>query len=112
LRLPVATPLALVGPAGWLRVFAVPVAASTTVAPAIGLPKASRAVTVMVELPVPAAIGDVALTVDCAADTTPAVTTTAAVCVTGNVPFTVELTVLVPAAVELNVPASCPLAFV
>src|SRR6059036_772395 len=63
LKLPVATPLALVVPIGWVRVFPVPVAASTTVAPGIGLPLPSRAVTVMVEVP-PAVIGDVAATVD------------------------------------------------
>jgi hypothetical protein len=38
LKLPVATPLALVVPTGGVRVFPVPVAASATVAPAIGLP--------------------------------------------------------------------------
>jgi len=43
------------------------------------LPFASRAVTVMVEVPLPAAIGEVAVTVDCAADTAPAFTTTVAV---------------------------------
>src|SRR5947209_15547290 len=45
-RVPVATPLALVVPTGWVSVFPVPEAASTTVAPWIGLPLASRAVTV------------------------------------------------------------------
>src|SRR5260370_26055972 len=54
LRLPVATPLALVVPTGCVRVFPVPVATSTTVAPAIGLPFASFAVTVIVDPPVPA----------------------------------------------------------
>jgi hypothetical protein len=54
LRLPVATPLALVTPAGWTSVFPVPVAASTTVAPLIGLPPASLAVTVIVDVPFPA----------------------------------------------------------
>src|SRR5439155_17088255 len=81
-RVPVATPLALVGPAACVRVFpAVGVAASTTVAPSIRFPFASFAVTVTVELPVPATISDVAVTVDCAADTAPAVTTTVVVCV-------------------------------
>src|SRR5207247_4406466 len=78
---PVATPLAFVVVAGCVSVFPDPVAASTTVAPGIGLPFASRAVTVIVELPLPAAIGDVALTVDWLADTGPAFTTTVAVCV-------------------------------
>jgi hypothetical protein len=49
LSVPVATPLAFVAPTGWVSVFPVPVAASTTVAPAIGLPEASRAVTVIVD---------------------------------------------------------------
>src|SRR5260370_14433760 len=40
LKLPVATPLALVVPTGWVRVFPVPVAASTTVAPADEHPSA------------------------------------------------------------------------
>src|SRR5712692_9672937 len=71
LKLPVATPLALVVPTGWVSVFPVPVAASTTVAPAIGLPNGSLAVTVINDwlLPLDAAIGEVAVTVDCAADT-------------------------------------------
>src|SRR6266851_5452433 len=73
LKLPVATPLALVVPTGCVRVFPVPVATSTTVAPAIGLPLASFAVTVTVDAPLPAVIGDVATTVDCAAETVPAV---------------------------------------
>jgi len=65
LRVPVATPLAFVVPTGWVSVFpAVGVAASVTVAPSIGFPFASRAVTVMVDVPLPAVIGDVALTVD------------------------------------------------
>jgi hypothetical protein len=73
LSVPVATPLALVVPTGWVSVFPVPVAASTTVAPAIGFPLPSFAVTVMVELPLPAVIGEMTLTVDCVADTAPAV---------------------------------------
>src|SRR2546427_696083 len=48
LSVPVATPLALVTAAGWVSVFPLPVAASTTVAPLIGFPDASRAVTVIV----------------------------------------------------------------
>ena len=46
---PLATPFASVGPAGCVT-FAVPVAASETVAPLIGLPLASFAVTVTVEV--------------------------------------------------------------
>src|SRR5438552_8209851 len=56
LSLPVVTPLVLVVVAGCVSVFPVPVAASTTVAPASGLPNASRAVTVMVDVPLPAVI--------------------------------------------------------
>src|SRR2546428_489754 len=73
-RVPVATPLALVVPTGWVSVLPVPETARTTVAPWIGLPLPSRAVTVMVEPVPPAVIGDVALTVDCAAETVPAFT--------------------------------------
>src|SRR3989442_11891586 len=80
LSVPVATPLALVVPTGCVNVLpVVGVAASTTVAPAIGLPLASLAVTVMVDVPLPAAIGDVAVTVDCAAETAPTFTTTVAI---------------------------------
>ena len=66
---PVAAPLALVVPTGWVRVLPDPLAASTTVAPWIGLWNSSRAVTVMVEAAPPAVIGDVATTVDWLADT-------------------------------------------
>jgi len=104
---PVATPLAFVGAAGCVSVLPDPVAASTTVAPWIGLPFTSRAVTVIVELPLPAAIGDVALTVDCAADTGPAFTTTVAVCVMAT-PSIVADTVFEPAAVELRLPLTTP----
>src|SRR5207247_3163036 len=82
LQLPVATPLACVGLAGWVSVLPEPVADSTTVAPLIGFPLASRAVTVIVEVPLPAAIEvGAAVTVDCEADTGPAVTVMLAVCV-------------------------------
>src|SRR5881409_4101372 len=75
LSVPIATPLAFVGPTGCVTVLpVVGLAASTTVAPWIGLPLASFAVTVIVEEPLPAAIGDVALTVDCTVDTSPAFT--------------------------------------
>src|SRR5438445_280441 len=85
LRVPVTCPFASVVPIGAVSVFpVVAVAAAVPVAPWTGFPFASRAVTVMVEVPVPAAIGDVALTVDCAADTVPAVTTTVAVWVIGT----------------------------
>src|SRR5438046_7846489 len=81
LKVPVATPVASVGPAGCATVFPLPVAASTTVAPPIGLPLTSFAVTVMVDVPLPVAIeGGAAVPVDWAADTGPGVTVTVAVC--------------------------------
>src|SRR5881628_51693 len=112
LRVPVATPLASVVPTGWVTVLpAVGVAASVTVAPWIGLPLASFAVTVIVELPLPAVIGDVAMTVDSAAETVPGFTATVAVCVTAT-PSIVADTVFDSATVELRVPVATPLAFV
>src|SRR5881628_1200418 len=111
LKLPVATPLALVVPTGCVRVLPVPVAASTTVAPGIGLPLASRAVTVMVDVPLAAVIGEVAATVDCAPETAPAFTTTVAVWVTATALIVVD-TVFEPAAVELKLPVATPLALV
>ena len=68
---------------------------------------ASLAVTVMVEVPLPAAIGDVALTVDCAADTAPAFTTTVAVCVIATALIVAE-TVFDPAAVDERLPVATP----
>src|SRR5438093_840586 len=111
LRVPVATPSALVGPPGWVRVLPTPVADSVTVAPGMALPNPSLAVTVIVEVPVPAAIGEVAVTVDWAAETAPAPTTTVAVCVIATELIVAEA-VLVPAAVDDNVPVATPLAFV
>src|SRR5213592_3172125 len=112
LRVPVATPLASVVPTGWVNVLpAVGVTASVTVAPWIGLPLASFAVTVIVELPLPAVIGDVAMTVDTAAETVPGFTATVAVCVTAT-PSIVADTVFDSATVELSVPVATPLAFV
>src|SRR5881628_3314248 len=111
LSVPVATPLPFVVALGCVSVLPVPVAANTTVAPAIGLPNPSLAVTVMVEVPVPAAIGDVAVTVDSPADRAPVVTTTVAVCVTAT-PSIVADTVFDSATVELSVPVATPLAFV
>lgn len=72
---------------------------------------ASRAVTVIVEGPLPAAIGEVAATVDCAAETVPAFTTTAAVCVMPTVLIVAD-TVFEPATVELTVPVATPFASV
>ena len=111
LKLPVATPLPLVG-AGWVNVLPEPVADSTTVAPLIGFPLASRAVTVIVDAPLPAVIdvGD-ATTLDCDAETDPVVTVTVAVCVTAT-PLIVADTVLVSGVVELSEPVAIPLAFV
>jgi hypothetical protein len=68
-------------------------------------------VTVIVELPLPAVMGDVALTVDWAADTVAPLTTTTAVWVTPMVLMVAE-TVFEPAAVELSVPVTTPPAFV
>src|SRR3989442_3275372 len=103
LRVPVATPLASVVPTGCVSVFpGVGVAARVTVAPLTGFPLASRAVTVIVDVSLPAAIGDVAATVDWAADTVPAFTTTVAVCVTATVLIVAD-TGFAPAAGELNV---------
>jgi len=99
LSMPVASPLAFVGPAGCVRVFPDPVAASDTVAPEIGLENSSRAVTVIVDVPVPAVIGDVALTVERVVDTVAGATTTAAVW-TSNKSFTRAETVLVSATGE------------
>src|SRR2546426_5049247 len=65
----------------------------------------------MVAVPLPAVIGEVAATVDCAADTVPAFTTTVAVCVTAT-ELMVADTVLVSAVVELSVPVATPLASV
>src|SRR5213596_2123174 len=112
LRVPVARPLTSVVPTGCVSVFpAVGVAASVTVAPGIGLPLASFAVTVIVDVPLPAVIGDVALTVDCAADTAHAFTTTVAVCVIATALIVAE-TVFDPAAVDERLPVTTPLALV
>src|SRR5437588_667966 len=110
---PVATPLAFVVAVGCVSVFpVVGLAASTTVAPAIGLPLASLAVTVIVLFSaLVRSVGVVAATVDCAAETPPVVTVTVAVCVMAT-ELIVADTVLVPAAVELRVPVATPLASV
>src|SRR2546426_309703 len=112
LSVPVATPLAFVVALGCVRVFPVPVAASTTVAPAIGFPEASRAVTVIVDVlaPLEAVIGDVADKLDCPPETLLVVTTTVAVWVMATASMLAE-TVFASATVELSVPeigrASC-----
>jgi len=110
-RVPVATPLALVVPTGCVSVFpALGVAARTTVAPSMGFPCASLAVTVTIEAAPPAVIGDVAVIVDWDAETAPAVTLTVAVSVITRVPLTVAVIVFTPAAVELRVPVISPFA--
>jgi len=111
LNVPVATPLAFVNP-GCVTVLPEPEAVSTTVAPWIGLPLASCAVTVIVDVPVPAVI-DVGAptTLDCAALTAPAVTVTAAVCVIATALMVAE-TVFPSATVELSVPVATPVASV
>src|SRR6185312_6957841 len=112
LKVPVISPFASVVPTGWVSVLpVVGVAARVTVAPAIGLPFASRAVTVIVEEPLPAVIGDVAVTVDWAAETVPAFTTTVAVCVIATVLIVAD-TVFDPAAVDASVPVATPFASV
>src|SRR6266550_3284281 len=103
---PVATPLALVVAAGCVSVLpAVGVAVRTTVAPSIGFPLASFAVTVMVDVPLPAVIGDVAVTVDRAEDTKPGLTTTVVVCVTATALIVAD-TIFDPAAVEPRLPVA------
>src|SRR2546427_2760583 len=77
----------------------------------MGWRSASRAVTVRVELPLPAVMGDVAVTVDKDADTVPAFTTTVAVWVIATALIVAE-TVLEPAAVDDRVPVATPLASV
>src|SRR6184192_2965661 len=84
LSVPVATPLAFVVVLGCVTVFPKPVALRRTVAPSTGLSKASRAVTVMVDVPLPAVIGDVEVTLDRVPETVLAVTVTVAVCVTAT----------------------------
>src|SRR5207249_2263527 len=103
--------LAVVVALGCVSVLSVPVAASTTVAPGIALPNPSLAVTVIVELPVPAAIGDVAVTVGWVAGGAGGVTTTVALCVIAT-PSMVAETVFDSATTELSVPVATPLAFV
>ena len=105
---PVATPFTSAVPTGCVNVLpAVGVAASVIVAPWIGLPFASFAVTVIVDVPLPAVIGDVAATVDCVAETSPELTTTVAVAVIATLLIVAD-TVFDPAAVEESVPVATP----
>jgi len=115
LSVPVATPLASVGPLGWVSVFPLPVAESTTVAPLIGFPLAFLTVTVIVEFPLPA-VSDVgeALTLDREGETVdpePGFTVIVAVWLI-KVPFAVAEIVFDSATVELNVPLVTPLLLV
>src|SRR5947207_3424294 len=107
LSVPVATPLAFVVALGCVTVFPKPVALRMTVAPATGLPNASRAVTVIVDVPLPAVMGDVAATLDWAPETVLAVTTTVAVCVTGTLLMVAD-TVFDSATIELRVAVATP----
>src|SRR2546430_14732972 len=110
LSVPVATPVPSVRPLGCVRVLPLPVAASTTVAPPIGLPLASLAVTVTVEVPLPAVIdAGAAVTVDCAADTGPGATVTVAGCVIAGPPARPE-TGFAPAPVAPRGPVAPPAA--
>src|SRR5438046_638868 len=105
-------PLAFVVLAGCVSVLPAPVAVRLTLAPLIRFPLASRAVTVMVDAPLPAVIevGD-AVTVDCEADTGPGVTVTLAVGVIATPPAVAEI-VFPPVLVELNVAVNTPLPLV
>src|SRR6266513_2981199 len=96
-------------PVAGVRVFPVPpVAVRLTLAPPIGLPPASRAVTVIVLVPDPAGIeAGAASTVEVEADTAPAVTVTGAVCVIATVLIVAEI-VFPPVVVELNVAVRTP----
>src|SRR5438045_688089 len=100
------TPVRYVVPVAGVSVFPVPpVAVRFTLAPPIGLPPASRAVTVIVLVPDPAGIDvGAAATVDCDADTPPAVTVTFAGCVIATVLTAAEINVA-PVPVRLNVAA-------
>src|SRR5437763_11028955 len=116
LKAPVIWPLVLVVPAGCVSVIPVAgFAASVTVAPLTGLPLASFTVTVIVlaldpELAV--IVPGEAATSDSVALAPAGFTVTGAVWATLTLPFTMALTVFVPAAVELNEPVICPPAFV
>src|SRR3989440_7015366 len=116
LKAPVICPLVLVVPAGCVSVIPVAgFAARVPVAPLTGLPLASLTVTVMVlaldpELAV--IVPGEAATSDRLPLAPAGFTVTVAVWTTVSVPFTVAVTVFVPAAVELNEPVICPPAFV
>src|SRR5574341_540160 len=97
---PVAVPLGSVPAAGWVSVLPVPVVPRTTVAPAIGLPNWSRAMTVRVDVPAPATIvAGLAESVDCVADTASGVPVAVNVAGLPPRPGAVAASVLLPAAV-------------
>lgn len=110
----VATPDAFVGPDGWVMVFE-PLTNTLTLTPGTGLPEPSRAVTVIVETEDPelAAIedGEIA-TVEFAALTVWATTSTVAVCAIAPTPVIVAVIVFAPWVVELIAPVVTPDAFV
>src|SRR5690348_6133730 len=107
---PVATPEPLVVPTGCVSEFPVPLEAITTVAPAMGLPFASFAVTVTVEPVPPAVMGEAADTVDWVAETGPAVPVTEKLTGLPVRPVDVAVTVLTPAVVPSVqvVSVACP----
>src|SRR5512146_1345410 len=110
LTVPVVTPLALVVSVGCVSVL-IPVAARTTVAPLMGFPLASFAVTVIVDGAPGTTEAGAAVTVDWLASTGPGVTVTVAVWVI-DVPLILAETVLAPATVEARDPVATPLASV
>src|SRR5205814_1852008 len=105
---PVTTPLASVGPIGWVSVLPLPVAWRTTVAPLIRLPFASRAVAVLLLVAVPAcAVAGAAATGGCAGALPVALPVSGAVWVTAS-PLIVAEIVFTSAAVERSVPVILP----
>src|SRR5918996_540819 len=114
LSVPVAVPVASVGPAGWVRVLPVPVADKTTMAPLMGKPLSSFAVTLMVVVlaPPPAMmVPGAAVTVLRAVLKGPLLTVTVAVEKIAA-PLIVAETTLSPDPVELSVPVAAPVASV
>ena len=108
---PVITPDAFVVPAGCTSVFPVPLTVKLAERPAIAIPNWFRAVIVTV-LEVPSALmGPEAVAEDWLAETAPAATVTAAVCVIA-VPLIVADTVFGSATVDAMVPVVTPLPFV
>ncbi len=109
---PTATPFPSVGPDGWVSVFPLPVAASTTVAPLTGLANSSVTVTVIVEVPLPTMIVlGLAVTVDTSVSGGPASTVMSGFSVIGTPPAVAEM-VFCSAFVEEIVPVATPLASV